>query len=50
MPPLTFCTQFNTQQLLFEEFFNITRIFGIIHSYINIAVYQFLLLPVRAHM
>ncbi len=34
-----FCIQFNAQQLLLEEFFNITYIFGVIHNYINIAVY-----------
>ncbi len=40
MLPLTFfCTQFNAQQLLFNEFLNITHIFDVIHNYINIAVY-----------
>ncbi len=28
MHPVTFCTKFNSKQLLFEAFFDIMRIFG----------------------
>ncbi len=39
LPLFLFYTQFNARQLLFKAFFNIARIFGVIHNYINIVVY-----------